>query len=70
MGFLSVPPLRFNEPMPKQHIKSFDNWLGRGLVFEVPDGDREVVYLSFKDEDFALKFLKLYGKLPDRLVGV
>jgi hypothetical protein len=49
-------------------VKTFENWLGRGLVFESADRGREVIYLGFKDKDFALKFLKLEGKLPNRLV--
>ncbi len=45
----------------------FENRLGRGFVFEVPDGGSQVVYVRLKDKKLALDFLHRDGKLPNRI---
>jgi len=47
-------------------VRVFEDSVGRGLVFETPDGRRDITYLRFKDRDAGLRFAKSLRQLLDR----
>ena len=54
-------------------IRRFEDSIGVGLLFDIPNVGTEVVYIRVKDRQAFLKRLDRLGKLPDRLkhrVGV
>ncbi len=48
-------------------VRKFEDSLGVGLIFDIPNVGSEVVYIRIKDQQAALKRLDRLGQLPDRL---